>query len=378
VSNRRLFDGGSKGYLAIFAATGAAIVSVVIIRACAHSASTATSTDAVEASRAKMLAQAPQSESAFCEVIAEYAKEYLDGNRQGQSDIKLSKLREERKNKLVDAIGARVGTRDPEGEHVELVAPISEWLGAIQEIRKTGDGSASVVLSLPCQPPVRVETWNNNAALDASDVPGKWYALHGTLIRPSSETYSKLTELRAGDHASFDGEFIAAVWDPDGLHDMSISERGSMTEPEFLFRFTSISKPGAPRVARAPSVPAAPAPAEPTNTLTARAVCNRLAAKGHISHCVKYENPTCNNCNTFVTKMGAAGIITVFPTAANYRKAVDNTDTGDQTIATAEHAWVAMNWHGNKGDPQLIELEDDMIRFELAEIDRETVREQRR
>jgi hypothetical protein len=121
------------------------------------------------------------------------------------------------------------------------------------------------------------------------------------------------------------------------------------------------------------SVTPPPAPAAAVNTLTAQAVCNRIAAKGQISRCAKAKREqtgTDYDAFAFATKTGGGGVLVVFPTAAEYRKAVDGTNFGNHATAAADHAWVSMAWEV-VGDKQLADLNGDMIRFELTQIDRE-------
>jgi hypothetical protein len=61
----------------------------------------------------------------------------------------------------------------------------------------------------------------------------------GTLIPHGSALYDQVAKLAVGTTVIFSGIF--GPGDRDYLEEMSMTEEGSMTDPEFLFKFTNIS-----------------------------------------------------------------------------------------------------------------------------------------
>jgi hypothetical protein len=76
----------------------------------------------------------------------------------------------------------------------------------------------------------RVQTWNN----ELSDISGN------TLIAQDTELYQEVAELNRGTKVLFSGHFLAG--DDDFVQEQSLTEEGSLTDPEFTVVFTSIKK----------------------------------------------------------------------------------------------------------------------------------------
>jgi hypothetical protein len=106
---------------------------------------------------------------------------------------------------------------------------ISDWVGRIETLSSNSDGKG--VLEISLAPDIRVKTWNN----DLSD------AASHTLIDPSSSLFGTVSQMRKGDRVVFSGAFFPS--DVDCVSETSMSLEGSMTDPEFLFRFLSVSTP---------------------------------------------------------------------------------------------------------------------------------------
>ncbi|MGH7286035.1 MAG: DUF4190 domain-containing protein, partial [Polyangiaceae bacterium] len=105
------------------------------------------------------LATLQPSEKAFCGVIADYSRQYDDAKSSGANQLKLSKLRTQRKQAMLQAVNASV----------------SGWTGKIDDLKTNSEGKASVVVKLPCEGGT-IKTWNN-ALSDSMD---------GTLVPQSS------------------------------------------------------------------------------------------------------------------------------------------------------------------------------------------------
>jgi len=103
---------------------------------------------------------------------------------------------------------------------------ISNWVGDIEQLSSNGEGKGVLELSLADS--IHVKTWNNSFS-DASD---------GTLIAPASPLFKGLSQMKVGDLVIFSGIFIPDLL--DCVKETSLSLEGSMTDPEFLFRFSSV------------------------------------------------------------------------------------------------------------------------------------------
>ncbi|MGY4175788.1 hypothetical protein ACVIHH_001079 [Bradyrhizobium sp. USDA 4518] len=104
----------------------------------------------------------------------------------------------------------------------------SGWVGKISQLTSNGDGKG--VISVSVGPDIHLATWNNAM----SDIGSN------TLIDPSSSMFKTLSTLKRGDIVRFSGRFESSK--VDCLGEQSITLAGSMTNPAFTMRFTSISK----------------------------------------------------------------------------------------------------------------------------------------
>ena len=101
------------------------------------------------------------------------------------------------------------------------------WLGTVSKVGANGDGKG--ILEITLAEGVYVKTWNNFLS-DAFD---------HTLIEPGTDVHNLLMTLQKGDAVIFSGHFLA---DDGGgcLREASLTLSGKVTEPEFLFRFSSL------------------------------------------------------------------------------------------------------------------------------------------
>jgi hypothetical protein len=106
---------------------------------------------------------------------------------------------------------------------------VSAWVGRIDTLSSNSDGKG--VLEISLAPDIRVKTWNNDFSDSASH----------TLIDPSSSLFGIVSQMRKGDQVVFSGAFFPS--DVDCVTETSMSLQGSMTDPEFLFRFLSVNTP---------------------------------------------------------------------------------------------------------------------------------------
>jgi hypothetical protein len=103
----------------------------------------------------------------------------------------------------------------------------SGWIGTIKEIRLSFDGKGAVAVEIA--PGITVETWNNML----SDITDR------TRVDPSDELYRQLESLQRGGRVVFSGRFFKDK--EDCIRENSMTTHGSLTEPEFLFRFSALS-----------------------------------------------------------------------------------------------------------------------------------------
>jgi hypothetical protein len=152
----------------------------------------------------------PKGEEAFIEVVQSFERQY----EAAPNDLKKSARRTERA-RAIATILSRFG-------------PPRRWIGTIDDIGTNSEGKAYVSIKLGGSE-VIVKTWNNFV----SDVEDQ------TLINQGTNMYSVLSELSNGSTIAFSGEFIPAA--KDHIKEVSLTEQGSMTEPEFLIRFRTIN-----------------------------------------------------------------------------------------------------------------------------------------
>lgn len=120
-------------------------------------------------------------------------------------------------------------SRDGRAVSLSKVVPerqVVGWVGTVAALETNTEGKG--ILSVEVADDVFITTWNN--AL--SDMGS------GTLIDKSSAVYRTMMDLQHGDRVSFSGKFMPSRL--DHLEETSLTIHGSMTEPEYLFRFASL------------------------------------------------------------------------------------------------------------------------------------------
>ena len=106
------------------------------------------------------------------------------------------------------------------------VGTVRDWVGKIYGVSSNNDGRG--VLEVQISNVAYLKTWNN-ALSDYED---------HTLIDPASPVFREASAMKAGQWAVFSGSFLPSQ--TDCMQESSVSQSGSMTEPEFLFRFSAI------------------------------------------------------------------------------------------------------------------------------------------
>ncbi len=104
---------------------------------------------------------------------------------------------------------------------------VDDWVGRVKILSTNSDGKG--VLGVEIGTKINVKTWNN-ALSDVAD---------RTLIEPSTQLFSYASSLRQGQIVRFSGTFFRS--ETDCIEESSISLSGSIREPDFVFRFNSVS-----------------------------------------------------------------------------------------------------------------------------------------
>lgn len=149
----------------------------------------------------------PQEETLFIKSVSKFANSF----RKAKNELQESALREQRKQEIAILMAKR---------------RITSWVGKISQLKTNTEGKA--ILAIRISPDIEIKTWNN-ALSDTSS---------NTLIDKGSPIYSSLFELSTGQQVMFSGSFFTS--ETDYVKETSMTIQGSMRNPEFLFKFTSI------------------------------------------------------------------------------------------------------------------------------------------
>jgi hypothetical protein len=153
----------------------------------------------------------PPDQAAFANLINDYAVRY----RGAPNEIQKTELRFARAADLKKAD----------------YKTATNWVGTLKVLRTDQDGTTTAVFTVAGSKALSVGT-SNNAFSDRR---------YGTRIARGSPLYAALSELLVGQAVVFSGEFFPGDRQ-DFLSEISITEKGSMTEPKFLMRFTAIRR----------------------------------------------------------------------------------------------------------------------------------------
>ena len=151
----------------------------------------------------------PDTQRRFVETVASYQKIFRDA----ENELQQSSARVKRRQALAD-LGM--------GMHID------GWIGSIKRMTTTSDGDAAIIVSLGSN--IDLHTWSNAI----SDMRT------GTLIPHGTELYEILSRMERGKKIKFSGTFLTS--NEDYYYETSVTIEGSMSKPEFLFKFTAISK----------------------------------------------------------------------------------------------------------------------------------------
>lgn len=193
----------------------------------------------------------PQSQRQFVDLNRECATAYRAGTNEIQRSLAFNSCNESRT------------------QHAAKGA-IRGWLGTVERI--STDQGADVVS-------FRITTSIDGFDITYGTVSNRLSdARYGSLITQSSPLFGVLANLHVGDKVAFDGEFLGDPAGKTGVWEASMTERGSMEEPEFNIRFTKVEPvgDGLSGRARGASQPASQA----TSPTSDRAPTSKPAASG--------------------------------------------------------------------------------------------------
>nr|WP_278376829.1 hypothetical protein [Brucella anthropi] len=152
----------------------------------------------------------PVNQTDFVAVIEKYAEQF----RKASNELQENALRDQRRAAMMDALNSE---------------PVIEgWKGTLQKLETNTEGKA--IISVRLSPAIKLVTWNN-ALSDLAD---------RTMIEKGTPLYTTLANMSVGDAVEFSGSFLSSG--QDGVRETSLTIRGAMTAPDFLFRFSDISK----------------------------------------------------------------------------------------------------------------------------------------
>ena len=143
----------------------------------------------------------------YIRTVNRYQEKYKTAKDEGQNEVKLSQLRNDRKNAIMQALSEQTGGA-------------GGWLGTLTRLQTGGDGAASLQVTMACALPIMLSNT-------------------GALIPRESPLYARLANFDKGKKVLFSGRFFPG--EQDALAELSFTEGGSMTSPEFRFEFTEIA-----------------------------------------------------------------------------------------------------------------------------------------
>lgn len=180
------------------------------------------------------------SQDRFCDVVQSFIREYREAEQTGANEAGLSQLRYNRKQSLSAIMNHE---------------KVTGWTGVVKSITTDRDGTGRLEAQLSCGTELR------------SDV--ELYSESG--ISQGTALYSTLISLTPGRRIVMSGTFEIENG-TDYVGERSITEAGSMTNPEFDFRFDSFSPETdqdgstAPVLASSPAEPATPSDEQPSTS----------------------------------------------------------------------------------------------------------------
>jgi hypothetical protein len=204
-----------------FVNIGLISIAACVLVACGESSSTPSRSEAPYSGGAIIAPVLPVSETEFINAVSTAQH----GSPQAENDMQrggIKAIRDEGICRVLASIDFRA----------------EDWVGTVTKIDSNSDGKGVMAISLSRH--LTLMTWNN----DLSDISDN------TLIQPRTELFQTASLLKEGQQVTFSGGFIP---DRDNcIKEASLTLRGKLNDPEFIFRFSSVAN----------YAPTAPAPRE--------------------------------------------------------------------------------------------------------------------
>ena len=174
-----------------------------------HSSSSESSANTTPSSQQASITL-PQDQKAFSDAVTSFIGQY----NAAPNELKKSAVRVARKQKLQEVISS---------------LQFDGWVGELTDMGTVSDGGAYIAVKLAGSQ-ISVQTWNNGV----SDINDK------TLIPVNTPLFNAISDLKKGSQVKISGQFVTS--DQDFIGEQSLTENGSMTEPEFTVHFTKVEK----------------------------------------------------------------------------------------------------------------------------------------
>lgn len=152
--------------------------------------------------------QIPEDQLRFIGVVTEYVSRF----KAAKNELQQSVMRDQRKGEILYTLGGY---------------SVNSWVGTIIQLKTNTEGKA--ILSVRISPDIEIKTWNNALSDLASN----------TLIEKGTPVFSGLFNLSSGQRVKFSGSFFPS--ESDFIKETSMTIDGSMKNPEFLFKFKSVT-----------------------------------------------------------------------------------------------------------------------------------------
>lgn len=109
-----------------------------------------------------------------------------------------------------------------------IKGPVKDWVGQLVTIDANSEGRG--VVGIEIAEKIKVLTWNN----DLSDTN------YGTLLKPDSEIFKKVSAMKVGQTVKFSGDFFTSDEEGECLKEGSMTLDGKIADPEYVFKFKKI------------------------------------------------------------------------------------------------------------------------------------------
>lgn len=201
--------GAKQRKLSIFHIFGAVLFSVIIIAVILGTQEDAINQSSNLTKQANSSSyQVPEQQLRFIESITNHTASF----NKALNELQQASVREQRKLAISSSLKSYV---------------VNSWVGTINKLTTNTDGDA--ILSIRIAKNIDVKTWNNSL----SDMTSN------TIIKKETPVYRSLINLSTGQRVKFSGSFFPSK--KDHVEELSMTISGSMREPEFLFKFNSIT-----------------------------------------------------------------------------------------------------------------------------------------